>query len=155
MGSKRRVILTREDREMLENIVASGRAKKYRIRHAGILLALDEIPANRGLTDVKIAAAFQVWEHTVANIRKRYEAGGLKAALGRARQPAAVNAKMDEEAEAKIVALASGKPPEGYARWTTRLLAVRVVELGILESISHTAVWELLKKLKPSGAFVP
>jgi len=143
---KYRVILAEEERKALENLVRTGNTAGYRIRHAQILLALDEIPANESWTDEKISKAYGSHIRTIGNIRKRFVEEGMQAALERKASEHPPFSKIDGEAEAKIIALTCSWPPEGYCRWTLKLIANKVVELGILESISDHGIGDLLKK---------
>ena len=100
-----------------------------------------------GWKDEAIAEACQVTVRTVENIRKRLVLEGLDSALSRKQQVRLSRHKiLDGEKEAKVVALCCGAAPSGHARWTLRLLAERVVELDIVESISHETVRRCLKK---------
>jgi hypothetical protein len=143
---KYRVTLTAEEREILQKLVRNGRTAGYRIRHAQILLALDEIPANESWTDRAIAAAYGSNIRSVGNIRKRFVEEGFEAALERKKREVPPVIKIDGEAEAKIIALTCSEPPLGRSRWTLQLLADTVVELGILDSISNNGIRNLLKK---------
>jgi transposase len=152
---KYHVTLTESERKYLRELVAKGKTQGYRIRHAQIMLALDEIPENTDWTDKKIAKAYQSSERSVGELRKRFVEEGFEAALGRKkRETPPVAPKITGEVEAQIVALACSEPPEGRTCWTLRLLADRVVELGILESVSHNAIGETLKKTScsPGGS---
>ena len=144
---KYNVTLTEEEREILRRLIRKGRTAGYRIRHAHILLALDEIPANAHWSDARIGKAYGVSERAIGHMRKRFVEEGFEAALGRKKRetpPSII--KIDGEAEAKIIALTCGEPPEGRCRWTLKLLADKVVELGILESVSDHGIGDLLKK---------
>jgi hypothetical protein len=145
---KYRVTLTGEERETLEKLVRHGRTAGYRIRHAQILLALDEIPENAHLTDAAIGAAYKTHIRSVGTIRKQFVEEGFTAALERKKRETPPVVKIDGAKEARIVAEACSNPPEGYARWTLRLLAERMVELGVFDSISATAIGTTLKKTK-------
>jgi transposase len=116
-------------------------------------LALDEIPENSDWTDKKIARAYHVTEKTIGNTRERFVEEGLEAALNRHKREVPPTIKIDGETEAKIVALTCSEAPDGYGRWTLRLLAHKVVELGIMESVSHTAIAACLKKTKLSHGY--
>ena len=153
MNIKYRVTLTEEERKDLLRIVSKGKTEGYRIRHANILLAADEIEENKEWTDKRIAKAYHTTERSVGNLRRRFVEKGLDAALGHEKREAAPRIKIDGEIEAKIVALTCSKAPEGYSQWTLRLLADKVVELGIMESISHTAIGDCLKKTKLSHGY--
>jgi transposase len=139
------VRLTPEERRGLEAMIRKGRAAAYKIRHAHILLKADaDGPA---WTDVRIAEAFGCHLRTVENLRKRFVLEGLGAALNRKKQSRpSVARKLDGEKEAKLVAVACSPPPEGRRRWTLRLIADRMVELDIVDSISHETVRQAMKK---------
>ena len=148
MNIKYRITLTEEERTYLMRIISKGKTEGYRIRHANILLAADEIEENKEWTDKSIARAYHTTEKSIGNLRRRFVEKGLEAALGREKREVAPRIKIDGEIEAKIVALTCSKAPEGYSEWTLRLLADKVVELGIMESVSHTAIGDCLKKTK-------
>jgi hypothetical protein len=143
---KYRVTLTGEERAELESLIRKGKTAGYRIRHAQILLALDEIPANAEWTDRKIAQAYDSNIRTIGILRKRFVEEGFAAALERKKREVPPVIKIDGEAEAKIIALVCGNPPEGRCRWTLQLVADKVVEMGILESITAMSICNLLKK---------
>jgi transposase len=153
MNIKYRITLTAEERKGLQRLIATGKTQGYRIRHAHIVLALDEVPENKDWTDKKIAGAYQSTEKTIGNIRKRFVEEGLEAVLDRHARKTPPTIKIDGKTEAKIVALTCSEAPEGYGRWTLRLLAQKVVELGIMESVSHTAIADCLKKTKLSHGY--
>jgi hypothetical protein len=150
---KYRVTLTEEERETLRKLIQKGKTAGYRIRHAQILLVLDEIPANAHWTDEKIGAAYGCRNQAVGAVRKRFVEEGFEVALGRKKRERPPVIKIDGEAEAKIIALTCSRPPEGHVRWTLKLLANKVVELGILESISDHGIGDLLKKTKLSHGY--
>jgi len=150
---KYRVTLTEEERDSLKGLVRKGNTAGYRIRHAQLLLALDEIPANESWTDDKIGKAYGVHMRTIGNLRKCFVEEGFQAALGRKKRETPPWIKIDGEAEAKIIALTCSAPPEGRSRWTLKLLANKVVELGILDSISDHGIGDLLKKTKLSHGY--
>jgi len=134
-------------------IISKGKTEGYRIRHANILLAVDEIRENEDWTDKSIAKAYHTTEKSVGNIRRRFVEKGLDAALGREKREVAPRIKIDGETEAKIVALTCSKAPDGFSQWSLRLLAEKVVELGIMDSVSHTAIGDCLKKTKLSHGY--
>ena len=112
-----------------------------------------------GLTDEEVARSLEIASATVERIRRRCVEEGIEAALGRKEQQRRRPKKLDGAAEAHLIALACGEPPEGRARWTLRLLADRLVECEIVESIHPETVRKTLKKveLKPpfcNGALV-
>ena len=147
---KYRVTLTAEERETLQRLVKKGNTAGYRMRHAHMLFALDEIPANGHWTDAKIGDAYGARQQPVGVLRKRFVEEGFEAAVGRKKRETPPKIKIDGEAEAKIIALSCSQVPEGRARWTLKLLANKVVELEILDSISDHAIGDLLKKTKLS-----
>jgi len=140
------VRLSNEEREQLEAIIKKGKSAAYKITHAQILLKADANGPD--WTDARIAEAFSVITNTVAGVRQRMVEQGLEAALNRKKQERPSKyPKFDGEAEAHLVALGCSSPPEGHARWTFRLLADKVVELEIVESVSHETVRQTLKKI--------
>ena len=143
---KYRVHLTGEERDFLQKLIQKGNTAGLRIRHAQILLALDEIPANEHWTDAKIAQAYGVRQQAVGVIRKQFVEEGFQAALERKKRETPPWIKTDGEAEAKIIAVTCSQPPLGYCRWTLKLIANKVVEQGILDSISDHGIGDLLKK---------
>jgi len=146
-----RIELTEDEREELLGIVTRGKAAAATIAHANVLLAVDTGEhAELRMTSAQAAAAYHVSERTVDNVKRRLAEEGMGAALGRKPRSRPGNVKIDGEAEARIVALTCTDPPEGHARWTLRLIAERAVELGYVESISHVAVGNVLKKTRSS-----
>ncbi len=120
------VVLDAEERERLEQLVGVGKAAAYRIRHANILLAVDESDAGPKMTDVDAARAFGVAVRSIELLRKRLVEEGLDTALERKRQVRpSIERMFDGEREAKLIALACGPKPEGRSRWTLELLADR------------------------------
>lgn len=136
------VKLNEHERQYLQKTVESGKDKARKITRCRILLLTDEA---KGKTDEEISDALGVCLATIFNIRRRYCKGGLERAIGeaaRSGQPP----KFKGKSMAKITAIACSKPPEGHARWSLRLLADRVIELNIVETISHQSVRNILKK---------
>lgn len=151
MNIKYIVTLTLEERAELLSIIKTGKTQGYKIQHAQILLATDRTPENEHWTDKKIAKAYHVAERTVGNVRKRFVEMGFHAALDRQqRETPPSMIKIDGEVEAKLIMLATSKAPEGYSRWTLKLLANKLVDEGAVESISPTAVGTTLKKMNLS-----
>lgn len=145
MQKKFIVRLSIDERRDLESLVKTGRASARKIRHANILLKAD-VNAS-AWTDKKIAEAFNVHMNTVYTIRKRLVELGMHAALERKpREKGSTPFKLDGEGEACLITLSCSKPPEGYAKWTLRLLADKLVELEVVESISYETVRQTLKK---------
>jgi len=143
--SKKYVVrLTEEQRRYLLEKVRKGEGKARELTRARILLL-----ASEDKLDKFVAEALQVSEQTVRNIRKRFCEEGLEAALKDRPRPGA-KPKLDAKGEAFLVALACSEPPEGRERWTMRLLADRLVELGVVDSISDETVRRILKKTRSS-----
>ena len=139
------VRLNEEEQQFLTNLVSTGKAAAYKIKHANLLLNIDINGA--GWTDEEAAAAFSCHRHTVANLRQRLVEQGLAAALERKpNQTPPRHRVCDGESEAKLIALRCGAPPVGRARWTLRLLADKAVELAIVPAICHETVRQVLKK---------
>jgi len=153
MNIKYKVTLTKAERAELEEIISKGKTQGYRIRHAQILLAVNDIPDNKEWTDKKIAKAYNTTEKSVGNLRRRFVEKGFAGALERQKREIPPKIKIDGEIEAKIVALTCSDAPEGRSQWTLRLLADKVVELGILDSVSHTAIADCLKKTNLSHGY--
>lgn len=146
---KYKVTLTDEERAQLTEIINKGRVAARKRIHAQILLRADKAKEQSWI-DARIAEAYGVNTRTVERIRQRFVESGLEAAL-RPRAPQENRArKFDGKKEAQLVTLACSEAPEGYARWSLRLLADRMVELKYLKSISHEAVRTVLKKTKLS-----
>lgn len=146
MGAKKYIArLTGEEREGLKALVSKGRASARKIGHARVLLQVDADGPN--WTDQEVAEAFGIRANTVREIRQRFVEQGLDAALERKkRDEPPTRRKLDGVGEARLIALACGEPPEGRARWTLRLLAGQMVELAIVDGISHETVRRTLKK---------
>lgn len=162
MLKKHVVQLTGEQRQRCADMVRAGTAPARSITHAQVLLKTDSGPLGPGWTDQAIAEAFGVSTVTVAHIRKVMVADGLEAALDHYRDPRREYPhKLDGHQQAYLMALARSKPPQGRRRWSLRLLADRMVELGHVESLSYQTVGRVLKKTTCSpgaacaGAFRP
>ena len=147
---KYRIKLTAEEQQELKALVSKGRAAAYRQTHARILLLSDEARQDGGMTDEEIARSLQIASATVERVRRRCVEEGTEAALGRREQQRRRPKKLDGAAEACLIALACGEPPEGRVRWTLRLLADRLVECQIVDSIHPETVRKTLKKTKSS-----
>jgi hypothetical protein len=140
------VRLSAEERQELEEVLRKGKAA-HRRQHAQILLKVDEGPLGPAWATERTAESVGVSAQTVINVRKRLVEGGCEAALGRKQQARPSRAiVLDGEKEARLIALACGKPPAGQARWTLRLLADRLVALRIVDSVSLETVRKSLKK---------
>ena len=145
-AKKYRVQLNVEERRELKGLVSRGRAAAYRQTHARILLLSDEAHADGAMKDEDIARVLQIGRATVERVRRRCVEEGLERALGRKEQLNRRPKRLDGQGEAHLIALACGEPPEGRAGWTLKLLADRLVECEIVESISPETVRQTLKK---------
>jgi transposase len=143
------VELTSEERRQLEGLVKKGKVAGYKIRHAQMLLKADQGKEGSGWHDKQIAEAFGAHLTTVERLRKRLVEDGLEAALERHKRRNYTQ-KLDGDAEARLIAIACSEPPEGRNEWTLRLLADRLVELSVVDSISHMTVSRTLKKTSSS-----
>lgn len=144
------VVLSPEERERLEKLISTGRTSSKRQIQARILLKADTSAAGPGWSDEQIGEALEISVSTVARVRKRSVEQGLAAVLDRAVTRRPFRRRLDGEQEARLLAVACSPPPEGRARWTLRLLADKVVELEVVESISYETVRRALKKTKSS-----
>lgn len=144
--NKRYVVrLTPAEREEIQAIVSKGTANARKIVHAQILLKVD-VDGPRW-TDEQAAEAFNVHTSSVRFVRERFVFEGLQSALDRKKQVRpSRERKLDGAQEARLLAIACGEPPEGRVRWTLRLLAGRMVELQVVDSLSHETVRQTLKK---------
>ena len=147
---KHHIRLSPEERAQLEAIVRKGRANAHRQRHARILLLADPEEPTGGWSDAQIARAVQTSIPTVERVRRVCVEEGLERALAGKASRRIYLRKLDGPGEAQLLALCCGEAPEGHARWTLRLLAGRLVELEVVESISHEAVRQTLKKTSSS-----
>ncbi len=142
MNKRYLVTLTDEERQLLRELVRRGKASARAVEHALILLKAD---LAEDATDEEISQACEVSVRTVERVRKRFVEDGLEAALRPPKVPR-LPRKLDVEVEAHLVALACSDPPQGRARWTVRLLAQKLVEMGHVYSIYHESVRTVLKK---------
>jgi transposase len=148
MNKKYVVRLTSEERLTLQRLVSVGKAAARKILHARILLQADQGPAGPGWTDAGIAEALSAHARTIAGVRQRLVEQGLEAALNRKKQTQPSRPrKLDGKAEARLIALRCGAPPQGRTRWTLHLLADRLVELKVVDSLSYETVRRTLKKM--------
>lgn len=141
------VRLTAAERERLDALVHKGKTAAYRRTHAQMMLWADEGEHGDGLRDAAIAERAGVHERTVSRLRQRCVERGLDAALEREPRRRERRRVLDGEGEAQLVALMCSEPPAGQTRWTLYLAADRLVELGVVESVSHESVRQVLKKL--------
>lgn len=150
MKKKYPVTLTEAEREQCKSLIAAGTAPARKLTHARILLKADQSPERPGWVDEAVAEAVEVSQPTVARVRKQYVQEGLQAALNRRPPNREYQRKLDGEQEAHLLALACGRPPEGQARWSLRLLADKLVELEVVGEVSYQTVRRILKKTTSS-----
>jgi hypothetical protein len=145
MPKKFIVRLSDAERDVLAGVIKKLRGSSQKVRRAHVLLKADA--DGPGWTDARIAEAFGCRTKTVENLRERFVTGGFEETLeGKVRATPPRPKLLDGEQEAKVIALRLGTPPAGFAHWTLRLLAEKVVELEIAEAISHETVRQTLKK---------
>jgi len=141
------VRLSMEERESLAKLITSGRGPARMFTRGRILLKADQGGNGPGWSDERISEALEVTVQTIERVRKQFVEEGFDAVLSRRKYTQKISRKkIDGDVEAHLVALSCSKPPQGRARWTLRLLADSIVELGYVESISHEAVRQTLKK---------
>ena len=147
-GNKKYVVkLSQEERERLGAMLSSGRRSTQTLTKARILLKADASEAGEGWTDGEIAAALDTCVNTVGNVRRQFVEEGFEATLARKYNPNSARPRIfDGGAEAKLIALACSPAPEGFARWSLRLLEEKVVELNIVEKASDNTIGRTLKK---------
>jgi transposase len=140
------ISLTETERDHLKRLIAAGTESSRKLTHARILLKADQGPSGPGWTDEAIAEAVEVSQPTVARIRQVYVTAGLEAALNRRAPTREYVRKLDGAQEARLIALACTKPPDGVERWTLRLLADKLVALEVIDDVSYQTVRRVLKK---------
>jgi hypothetical protein len=138
--------LTEIERQHLEKLTSSGETSARMLTHAHILLKSDSSASGPNWKYEQISEAFNVTHVTIMNVRKRYVEGGLEAALYSKKPDREYQHALDGEAEAHLIAMACGEPPEGQARWSLRLLRDRLIRLGHVDHVSHETVRATLKK---------
>ncbi len=146
--AKHVVWLGAKDREWLQVLVRKGGASASVFKRALVLLKADESPQGPGWSDERIAEFAKVGLSTVHRVRQRFVEEGLAAAVPRKTAEGRQYQKLNRKQEARLIAMARGPAPEGHDRWTLRLLADRLVALGIVDAISHECVRKTLKKAK-------
>ena len=141
-----RVNLTPEERNLLNLVISKGKHSAQKIRRANILLKADESEHRNFWKDKKIAETFHARVRTIEKIRKQFVEEGFEATLSRKQYKKRESIKITGEVEAHLISLKCSDPPKGYAKWTLRLLANKMVELNYIESMSHESVRRILKK---------
>ena len=145
------VTLTPDEREQLAGMIAAGKAAAKTLAHARILLKADQAEGGPAWTDDRIAEAVEVSAATVERVRQRFVEHGLEAALVRKTQDKPSRERvLDGAAEARLIAVACSPVPRGRKAWTLRMLADKLVELEVVESVSTETVRRVLKKTSSS-----
>jgi len=145
MQKKYIVRLSADERQHLQAVIKKLSGSSQKVRRAQILLKADAEGPN--WTDRQIAEAFDCRTKTVENLRRRLVEQGFDVTLNGVKRTKPPTAKLlDGEQEAQIIAMRLGSPPRGYAKWSLRLLARKVVELELVEAVSHETVRQTLKK---------
>jgi hypothetical protein len=143
---KRYVVrLTDQERDELQSVIKKLKGTGQKVRRAQILLKADADGPN--WTDERIAEAFSCWTRTVERLRQRLVERGFEETLHRVeRKQPPVEKLLTGKQEARIIATRLGQPPKGYSNWSLRLLARKVVELSIVDSVSYETIRRTLKK---------
>lgn len=143
---KYKVTLSKPEVDELTVLTRKGKRSARILKNALILLNVDEGEYGPSRPDEEVADVLQVSVRTIENIRKRFIEDGFEASVyGKPRQRS-YGRKMDGDAEAHLIALSCSEPPEGYSRWSLRLLADKMVQLDYVDSVSHETVRRILKK---------
>jgi transposase len=147
MPSKKYIVaLSVEERETLEQLTTTGKTSAYKLNHARILLMADSKQPGGDWRDQDISDALNLSVSTIERVRQRFVEQSLEAALSRQTPSRTKPRLLDGEQEARLIALTCSETPDGQGKWTVRLLAERMVELGYVERISHETVRQTLKK---------
>lgn len=145
------VALTQREREELKQITSKGKHKSQKVINSLILLGCDEgeFQENRS-TNAEISKVLKISMRKIDRIKKSFVVDGLDVALNGRKGSRVYAKKVDGDFEAHLVALSCSKPPEGFSRWSLRLLADQVVELDYIDNISHESIRRILKKTNSS-----
>lgn len=144
------VRLSEAERACLRTLIGQGSGPARRLIHARILLKANQGEGGPGWTDAAIAGALEVDRSTVFRVRRQYATEGLPAALERKAPDRVYERKLDGRQEAHLIALACSAPPAGREHWTLRLLADRLVQLEVVDTISYETVRQTLKQTSSS-----
>ena len=147
---KYRVTLTVDEQLELKEMISKGKYKNTRLKRAQILLGADESEGGKKMKDEQISLAYDVGLRTIERTRQRLVEDGLEIALHGKPRPVNVPIKMDGDLESHLIAMACSEAPEGYERWTMKLLTEGLIKKGYVAQISEETVRLTLKKTKPS-----
>jgi homeodomain-containing protein len=145
-----KVTLAIQERGLLEAIIAKGKHTSMQFRNACILLNSDEGEVGAKWTNEQIAGFLRITSKTVERLKQRFIEDGFEACMDRKPYPEVKDVKTDGDFEAHLVALSCSKAPEGYAHWSLRMLADKMVELNYVDAVSYETVRRVLKKTKLS-----
>jgi transposase len=149
--AKYRIKLTKEEVNELSSIIKKGSHSSQTYRAAYVLLNSDEGKYSLGKsTNEEVCSIMKIGMRTIDRIKQKCVEGGLENALERAESTRIYEKKVDGDLEARIVQLCCSDPPKGFAKWTLRMLADKVVELGYIDDISHVSIYNVLKKMNLS-----
>ena len=143
-----KVTLTKEEHEQLKAVLGKGKHSSQQYRNACILINSDEGTWGQKLSNEQIAQVLHINPKTVERVKQRFVEEGFDQCMDRKPYPKKGPLKTDGDFEAHLIALSCSEAPAGYARWSLRLLADKMVELKYADSISHEAVRQVLKKTK-------
>ena len=145
------VTLTEEERSFLNELASKGRHRSQKVLNALILLACDKGEYQKlRSTNAEISKVLNTSMRKIDRVKKRFVTEGLDVALNGKKSVRVYEKKADGDFEAHLIALSCSDPPEGFARWSLRLLADKVVELNYIDSISYETIRRVLKKTKSS-----
>jgi len=147
MGKRYKVTLTKDERDYLLGIITKGKHKSQTYRVAYILLNTDkgEFATSTSINE-EISKVLIVGMRTIDRVKKQFVEEGLEICLGRKPTTRIYERKVDGDAEAHLISIACSEPPKGFAKWSLRLLADKMVELNYVDSLSHETVRSVLKK---------
>lgn len=143
---KYKVTLTKDERDELLSVISKGKHTSQKFRNAYVLLNCDEGEYSDKATNAEINKVLKIGMRTIDRIKKRFVEEGFDACLSRKPTIREYDRKADGDFEARLIALSCSEPPEGFSRWSLRLLADKMVELEIVDSVSHETVRSVLKK---------
>lgn len=146
MANKYKVSLTKREREELLKITKKGSHTTQAYRNAHVLLNTDTGEHSDKVTNEQLTKVLKVSMRTIDRIKKRFVEEGFESCLARKPTSREYERKLDGDVEAHLISISCGEPPQGFARWSLRLLADKMVELDYVEDISHESVRTLLKK---------
>jgi len=145
-----KVTLSDKEREQLQAVMSKGKHSSLQFRNACILLNSDEGEHGQKVSNDQIAQILQITTKTVERLKQRFVEEGFEVCMERKLYPEVKEIKTDGDFEAHLIAISCSKAPKGYARWSLRMLADKMIELAYVESVSHETIRQVLKKTKLS-----